>query len=192
MSAIISDCGKYRYRLERQLGDEYGPTVGFIMVNPSKADAETDDATIRKCIGFAKTLGASEIIVGNKFAYRATDIKALRSTRDPIGPLNDQHIAQILYDSDIVIVAWGALSKLPGVLRDRWKDVVRLADAVKLQGPVDLMAIGTNADGHPRHPLMTGYDTPIERWTVPWFANRFRHKQEPPCSPLPSSKSSPT
>lgn len=171
-SAVISDCGLYRYRLERTLRDDDGPTVAFIMVNPSIADAEQDDATIRKCIGFAKTFGAAELIVGNKFAFRATDIKALRSTSDPVGPINDQHIAQILYDADIAIVAWGALAKLPETLRGRWKDVVRMADAVRRSGPCDLFAIGTNADGHPRHPLMTGYDVPIAKWTIPWFAGR--------------------
>lgn len=172
-SAVISECGLYRYRLERTLRDDNGPTVAFIMVNPSTADGEHDDATIRKCIGFAKTIGGAELIVGNKFAYRATDIKALRFSPDPVGPFNDQHIAQILYDSDIAIVAWGALAKLPETLRGRWKDVVRMADVVRRSGPCDLFAIGTNADGHPRHPLMTGYDVPIAKWTIPWFANRM-------------------
>lgn len=172
MSAIISECGLYRYRLDRILRDDHGPTVAFIMVNPSTADASQDDPTIRKCIGFAKAHGAERLVVGNKFAYRATDVKELRKARDPIGPENDKHLRDILYEADIVFVAWGALTKLPEALRGRWKDIVRIADDVRREGLCDLLAIGKTGDGHPRHPLMTGYDTPVAKWDVPWFAGR--------------------
>ena len=72
-SAVISDCGRYRYRLERH-GLSGAGAVAWIMVNPSTADATTDDATIRKVVGFSERMGAGWLIVGNKFAYRATDI----------------------------------------------------------------------------------------------------------------------
>lgn len=172
MSAIISDCGKYRYRLER--GSPAAPAVAFIMVNPSTADAAEDDATIRKCRGFAERAGYEHFIVGNLFAYRATDIKELRTAADPIGPDNDGHLDLILRDAALHVVAWGTLAKLPDTLRKRWVDVVRLADRVGCT----LYCIGTNDDKHPRHPLMTGYDMPITEWVAPWFANRA----------LPSSK----
>lgn len=172
MSAIISPCGLYRYRLARGLGQD-GPTVLFLMVNPSTADAEHDDPTIRKCIGFAKKLGAGELLVGNKFAFRATDVRELRRANDPVGPENDAHLRAMMYEADTIIVAWGALNKLPEALRGRWKEVVRIADALRPEaGPVDLLAIGTNDDGHPKHPLMPGYDSPIAAWSVPWFPNR--------------------
>lgn len=167
MSAIISACGTYRYRLERKL-EGRGPTVMFLMVNPSTADAETDDATIRKCAGFANRLSAHYMLVGNKFAYRATDIKALRGVADPVGPDNDKHLDDMLVDAEIVIAAWGSLNKIPETLRSRWKDVVRLADQHKHK----LRTIGVCADGHPKHPLMVGYDAPIKVWDVPWFPNR--------------------
>ena len=41
------------------------------MVNPSTADAETDDPTIRKVKGFSERAGYGHIIVGNLFAFRA-------------------------------------------------------------------------------------------------------------------------
>ena len=82
MSAIISDCGFYRYRLDRGAGR----ALAIIMVNPSTADAENDDPTIRKVLGFASRLDCSRIIVANKFAYRATDIQELRTARTPLGP----------------------------------------------------------------------------------------------------------
>jgi len=45
--AIISPCGQFRYRLERDTSTCGGITA-VIMVNPSTADATQDDATIRK------------------------------------------------------------------------------------------------------------------------------------------------
>lgn len=167
MTAIISPCGLFRYRLERRLGGD-GVTVAFIMVNPSTADGTQDDPTIRKCIGFAKKLGGGTLIVGNKFAYRATDVHELRGVRDPIGPHNEIHLREIIFEADVVIAAWGSLNKLPETLRSRWKDVARLAD----ERSQTLSMLGTNADGHPKHPLMVGYDAEIAPWPVPWFPNR--------------------
>ena len=52
-SAVISDCEKYRYQLIRQWDDNKNLAL-FIGLNPSIADDEIDDPTIRRCIGFAK------------------------------------------------------------------------------------------------------------------------------------------
>ena len=54
--AIISACGQYRYHLWRRW-DELLPTMVWVMLNPSTADATEDDPTIRRCIGFAKREG---------------------------------------------------------------------------------------------------------------------------------------
>jgi hypothetical protein len=165
-SAII--CGPYRYRLERALLPAGGQVAAVLMVNPSKADAEIDDQTIRKVCGFGLRLNFSKVIVGNEFAWRATDITELRAVTDPIGPDNDRHLEQIMRDADVHIVAWGALAKLPMTLRKRWIDVVRIADRVGCT----LHCLGINDDGHPKHPQMTGYDVPLTAWRAPWFPNR--------------------
>lgn len=47
MSAILSACGKYRYRLEREVGMG-GPVYAYFGVNPSTADGSIDDATVRR------------------------------------------------------------------------------------------------------------------------------------------------
>jgi hypothetical protein len=161
-SAIISDCGLYRYRLERH-GLAGAGAVAWIMVNPSTADANADDATIRKVVGFTERLGGGWAIVGNKFAYRATDIKALRGVKDPRGPENDTHLEAIMHSAPIVIAAWGPLNKLPPHLRRRWRTIADLAD----RAGVKLMCFGTARDGQPRHPLMLAYDTPLTEWKRP-------------------------
>ena len=162
MSAVISGCGKYRYRLERYALSGAG-SIAWIMVNPSTADANEDDATIRKCIGFSERLGAGWLIVGNIFAYRATDVKEIGGVLDPHGPDNDSHLRDIIAHAGTVIVGWGPTAKLPKLLRHRYMRVVRIA--AELGRP--LMCLGTAQDGHPRHPLMLAYDTPLVEWKRP-------------------------
>jgi len=162
-SAIISDCQQYRYRLERSVCLGSRRTAAVIMVNPSTADAYTNDATIRKVIGFADRNEIGRVIVGNKFAFRATDIRDLRSAVDPVGPDNDRHLEQIMRDADLHIVAWGPLAKLPPHLRSRWRDVVDIADRV---GCI-LQCLGTARDGQPLHPLMQPYGRKLTVWRQP-------------------------
>lgn len=64
----------------------------FIGLNPSTADEEMDDPTIRKCINFAKGWGYGEIIMVNLFAFRSTDPSLLIRDENPVGPDNDSYI----------------------------------------------------------------------------------------------------
>ena len=162
MSAVLSPCGRYRYRLEREIS-LFGPVAAVIMVNPSTADAEIDDATIRRVVGFGKRLGWSRAIVGNVFAYRATDIRDLASVADPVGPDNSKHLAEILREADTAIVAWGTLAKLPSTLRDQWRTVLEIAMKIG----VPLRSFGVANDGHPRHPLMLSYQAELQDWSYP-------------------------
>jgi hypothetical protein len=55
-SAQISPCGRYRYSLQR-IWDRDKPTILFVGLNPSVADAESDDPTLKRCIAFATRCG---------------------------------------------------------------------------------------------------------------------------------------
>jgi hypothetical protein len=105
-SAVISEDGLYRYSLSR-IWDESKPMVMFIMLNPSTADAKTDDPTIKRCIGFAKSWGYGGLYVGNLFAYRATNPKDLLSVVDPIGKENIKYLKELFSKSEICVHAWG-------------------------------------------------------------------------------------
>lgn len=161
-SAIFSECGAYRFRLDRVVG-QGGITASFGGVNPSTADAAIDDQTIKKLYGFGRALGVTTWLVWNPFAYRATNVRDLAHVEDPVGPDNDSHIEEMLRASTLHIVGWGALNKLPPRLRGRWRAAVAIADRVGC----DLKCWGTNLDGHPRHPQMIGYDSPLIRWERP-------------------------
>lgn len=158
MSAIISDCGRYRYRLERDVGS--GPIVAIIGMNPSKADATLNDPTVRKWIGFGERLGWGRFIVGNVFAWRATDVRELEAATDPTGPDNRSHQIRMILEADMVVACWGARSKIPKRLRpslDRTAAFLQRADK-------PLWCWGKTASGDPIHPLMLGYATPLVRF----------------------------
>ena len=74
--AEISDCGKCRWQLWR-IWDDSKPKILWIMHNPSTADAEKDDPTIRRIINFSKSWGFGGLYVGNVFPYRSTNPKDL-------------------------------------------------------------------------------------------------------------------
>ncbi len=164
-AAEISEDGLYRYSLHRRWAPK-GPCAAWIMLNPSTADAQKDDATIRKCIGFSRTWECTAILVVNLFAVRVTDSKLLASYEDPEGPQNAKVLSDLLKDAahDVkygskVIVAWGRNNKHPKV--EYQGKLIRYAAEYH---NVTLQCLGTNADGSPKHPLMLGYATPL----VPW------------------------
>ena len=152
-TAVISPCGKFRYHLTRTW-DETRPPLVFIMLNPSTADANEDDPTIRKCIGFAQRLNFGGIEVFNLFAFRATDPRELKNNDYPIGPDNDALIYARLMELGLiergyVICAWGANAR--GLNRAE-----RLRSWLALGG-VRLRALKLLDDGTPAHPLMLPY-----------------------------------
>lgn len=155
-SAALSPCGLYRYELTRSW-DATKPTVAFIMLNPSTADAAEDDPTIRRCIGFASRWGFGELRVYNLFALRATDPQALWAHADPFGP-DFEKWAKKPRECDKVVVAWGTFG-------DKGRNAARGRCFARdhLHG-VELWALAINADGSPRHPLYVRADQPLTRW----------------------------
>nr|UBL09545.1 Phage protein [Enterobacter cloacae] len=47
-------------------------------------------------------------IVGNAFAFRATDVRELATAVDPVGPENEIHLERIIRDADVLVPCWGA------------------------------------------------------------------------------------
>ncbi len=163
MDATISGCGTYRYRLEREWEPEL-PTAVWIMLNPSTADAKTDDPTVRKCVGFATQWGCGGIVIVNLFAARATDPTRLETFDDPVGFFNDGHVAKaVTAATGPVVAAWGSHSNdVPGF----WKRVNRVVNLPELASR-QLDCVGVNRDRTPSHPLMLAYSSPRLPWRMP-------------------------
>jgi hypothetical protein len=162
-SAIISDDKIYRLQLERELLPFRSIVASVLMVNPSTADGIDTDQTIRKLDGFGFRLGWSKYIVANKFAFRAKFIRDVGYSADPIGPNNDAYIYDAILRSDITVVAWGTLGKLPDNLQNRWRDIVEIAS--NMNRP--LYCLEYCMDGQPKHPVMLGYNSQLKIWDPP-------------------------
>lgn len=153
-TAVTDPAEVYRYRLTRSWGP--GPHAGWVMLNPSTALADEDDATIRKCVGFAHRWGCHGIVVVNLFAFRASDPTMLEVAGDPVGPENRAHLEHLFHDPVVgdgpVVAGWG---NWPARAMERWP----LLDVALGSGP--LRCLGTTKSGAPRHPGRLGYDTPL-------------------------------
>ncbi|HEY5482808.1 MAG TPA: DUF1643 domain-containing protein [Propionibacteriaceae bacterium] len=154
----------YRYQLTRDLEPERISgdwNLYWIMLNPSTADEELDDPTIRRVKGFTARLGFSRLTVVNLYGLRATSPADLWTADDPIGPENDLAVKQAAlhaaYFSSPIVAAWGALAR-----PKRVEEVLALIRGVRAMGL--LSCLGTTNSGAPRHPLYLRSDAPL----VPW------------------------
>jgi hypothetical protein len=158
-SAVFSECGAYRYRLDRRWDDKL-PPLAFGMLNPSTADEIRNDATIERCERRARSLGFGSLVVWNLFAYRTVSPKILKSHHNPVGPENDDFIRDIMMEikrrSGFVIVGWGS----HGVYQERYKCALELSALLD----VDLYCLGLTNSGQPRHPLYVSYEITTTKW----------------------------
>ena len=149
--AILDNTKKYRYELWRKW-DLDKPGITFIMLNPSTADHTEDDSTIKKCIKFSKRWGYGQISVVNLFAYRATKPEELKGVTDPVGRENNQHLQNVIDNSQVIVAAWGVEGKLHG--RNIEVDGM-------LRSKENVYCLGTTKEGHPMHPLYLSDDTEL-------------------------------
>lgn len=140
-SARFSDCRRYRYELWRKWDDSKRYAM-FIGLNPSTADEDTDDPTIRRCVQFAKDWGFGALCMTNLFAFRATNPRDMFAEEFPIGGHeNDLALRSLADGAGVVIAAWG----VHGIHQERNTDVMKMLPK--------LHCLGLSDDGHPRHPL---------------------------------------
>jgi len=129
----------------------------FIMLNPSTADEESNDPTIRRCMGFARSWGYGVLEVANLFALRATDPRVLRPPLrkdEPIGVRTDSYLMEAARRADLVVAAWGAW----GTLWGRGRGVL---DMLKGAG-IRVATFGLTKQGEPRHPLYLPKDALLD------------------------------
>lgn len=140
--AVISPCGTYRYALQRHRDFGAG-SILFVMLNPSIADGQKDDPTIRRCVDFAWQWGYKSLWVTNAFAYRATDPKQLRRAIQPVGPDWEVYTSELARNADKIICAWGG--NIPHYRH------VFVAEFLRQFKP--LHVLGLTKKGMPKHPL---------------------------------------
>ena len=155
-TATFSDCGRYRYLLERRWDE--GPNCLFVGLNPSTATADSDDATVRKCVALARTWGFSGMTMANLFAVRCRYPQILSTHRDPIGPENDRFLLPTIKEAPTVVAMWGNHGlKSYGLSPQRDKDILALRD--------DWQCVGITKRGAPRHPLYVASSSTLMNFT---------------------------
>ena len=150
--AVISDCGTYRWWLSR-IWDRDRPRVSITGLNPSKADAETNDATIRSDTRLLDALGFGGFEKTNLYGFRVTDPSALLRTRDPTGRENFDAIRGAVDRCDTVVAAWGANPMASDTQIDLIWEMLRRNGSV--------YCFGTTKSGAPKHPLYLKTGTPL-------------------------------
>lgn len=145
--AVISECGEYRYSLTRAWNDGL-PCLLYVCLNPSDADHQRDDPTIRRCVAFARRWGFGSIEVVNLFAVRSPDPAYMMGHPCPVGPFNDRHIIEAVRRAARVVVAWGAHGGHMGRDREVMKLVRQYFNTV--------YCFGLSKDGMPIHPAARG------------------------------------
>lgn len=163
MGATLSLSGRHRYNLTREVGTDVGGQVCWVMLNPSTADAETDDPTIRRCINFTREWEYGKLVVVNLWPYRATKPADLKrwlgkpDTADFETAMRTNYLYQhrALDTSSLIICAWGNEGdKVGRPLAAEW---------IEHYG-YKLHILGHNKDGQPKHPLYVPADAVPLEW----------------------------
>lgn len=170
--ALLSECGKYRYRLTRVLTDKRELTsqdlVSWILLNPSMADASLNDPTIRKIMGFSRRWGYHIVDVYNLFAFRETDPRKLFASMaeedyDPVGPENDLCLRTMTVNSPVV-AAWGDAWGLARTVQAGELLAERIKEAKLVLNARLALCLGRTKNGSPRHPVRLPYAARLESY----------------------------
>lgn len=124
-----------------------------VMLNPSTADAESDDPTIKRLIHRGRDEGYNGIVVNNLFAFRSSYPSVLlnrwEKSYEVVGGENNQRIEAAAMLCKASLVAWGSHVMVP-------KREQKVLDILYKAGhPV--LCVGLTMDGYPKHPLHVRY-----------------------------------
>ncbi len=139
-SAVLSECGSYRYELRRVWDDSLAPVL-FIALNPSTGDFSVkDNSTVRVCMNYARRWGYGGMLLANLFAYSSTDKSVLFKVTDPVGPECDRYIVNLSKEAALTVCAWSDT----GGYMERDIKVLKM-----IKDPHCLVKLRSGRPGHP-------------------------------------------
>lgn len=155
--ATFSSNRKYRYLLKRYW-DKRKPQVVFIGINPSTADENKDDATIRRLCYFANSWGFGGFSIINLFSLVSRDQQALNrvSYNEAVGGRNAEFLHEECLGSTVVLM-WGDAKTIH--LSRRVNYYLEVLDDLE----IDLFAFKLTSRGNPAHPLYLPGDTKLKQ-----------------------------
>ena len=150
--AIFDQWREHRLYLWR-IWDRHLPMIMFIGLNPSTADEELNDQTIRNGIGFSRNWGYGGIFMCNLFTLVSKDPDELNK-RQPLCIGSDLPMRVIRKRVDKAVACWG------GLVRGICKGGDRVERIIWDHSP--LYCLGKTKDGDPKHPLYIPYSQELE------------------------------
>ena len=174
--AEIEVMGDYRLRwsltrLWRARGEAVNHPLVWMMYNPSTADAEKEDPTLRRVIWFSRAWGYSGALVVNVHPVISANPGAVPIWRNSLtrrqrAMVWDKNLSIVRHAAQThggrVLCAWGNLAA-PGD-----DGPTRAVQALSEAG-VRLYCLGVTKDNHPKHPMARGIhrvpdDAAMQRW----------------------------
>ena len=102
-------------------GEKEKPLLLYVLLNPSHADADTDDKTVIKLIKFTRNWGYGGFYLGNIHSFITSNPKRLMQNLIPNERLNITHLKEMVKNSDKVVLGWGNAGKNPKWLKQNYK-----------------------------------------------------------------------
>ncbi|MCK5820254.1 MAG: DUF1643 domain-containing protein [Bacteroidales bacterium] len=176
--ADYSEDQRHRYTLQMEyqgdlLTGDRNETMTVILKNPSSANEQRSDSTIRKVETFVynRFPKTRYLNIFNIFAYRATDAIELhqlmqeKGINEGIGIENDAFLKKLLNNTDNLIVAWGGPSAIDKKLYQN--RITSVKDILKknYSGPI-FQVCGAKPTNEPLHGLMWGYEYELKAVTI--------------------------
>ena len=156
---IFSSDLRYRYTLTHDIDITATQlTVCWIGLNPSTADEDRMDPTLRRIRSFSLRQGFGRFIMCNLYAFRSSKPYRLREVSDPVGKENNFHISGSAWKSNLIVAAWGAIT----FKKERAQQVMKILEPIG----VPVMCLGRTKEGHPRHPLFVRGDQELEVFSL--------------------------
>lgn len=164
-----------RWTMRRSWGP--GPSILFCGQNPSRADAERDDPTTIRNIGFAFRWGFGSLVMVNIEPFITPKPAELARWRSSAGssPLSEQNALRVVAELkrvDLAVAAWGNFPE-EHVSMFLWRlEHGVMGSASGLGRPVGWRCFGVNSNGSPKHTLARGKNrvpdsAQHQEWKVP-------------------------
>ena len=156
---------EYRYIL----GTRGQKPLICIGINPSTAQPDDLDNTLKSVQRIALGNGYDSFLMFNVYAQRATDPDAMEKVCNPL--LHRENMEAFRYvlslsDSPAIWAAWGAVIEKRGYLKDCLRDML---DIGRQYGAQWYCAGAITKKGHPHHPLYLRKDEKLRPFDVEYY-----------------------
>ena len=148
-----------------------------IGINPSTAEPDNLDNTLKSVQRIALAGGHDSFIMFNVYAQRATDPDTMERTCNPL--LHRENMAAFDYvlslsDAPAVWAAWGAIIEKRDYLLDCLRDMIAIGEK---RGARWFSAGPISKKGHPHHPLYLRKDAPLEPFDIDAYCRLLEERR---------------